>query len=224
MGAGNVKEAYVLWSHLPHAPFRLLCFMAVVAKDDDPRFWQGQEACALALGMAPDADAKTRQAAFRGVRRHIETLVGAKCIERTHAGSPGRNAEYALRLSIERRTLTVRQTEDAQRPPSDVERRTLGGSNGGRSAAQWRTLGDTMADAHRPPEEEQDVQDLRTGRSITERRSVPRARGRARTRDEQQPMWPVAVDSDRCPACRTDHSGMTCAEYRNGDDTRRRRA
>lgn len=99
------------WAHLPHAPFRLLAYMAVTAKDSDdpPMFFGGQEACAMAIGMSPDADAKTRQATFRQVRRHLESLVSAKVIERIRPASPGRNAEYALRLGAERRSVNDRQ-------------------------------------------------------------------------------------------------------------------
>ncbi len=111
MGAGNVKEVYARWSHLPHAPFRLLCYMAVTAKDNDetPSFFQGQEACAMALGMPPDADTKARQVAFRQVRRHMEALVKEKAIERIRAASPHRNAEYALCLDPQRRSVNDRR-------------------------------------------------------------------------------------------------------------------
>ena len=210
MGAGNVKEVFVRWAHLDHAPFRLLAYMAIVAQDngDPPMFYQGQESCALALGMSPDADAKARQAAFRGVRRHIETLIKAKCIERVRPASPGRNAEYALRLSMERRTLTDRQTPDGERPPSGGERRTLSAANGGRSAAQWRTLGDTLADAHRPPKEEQDYRTKEDDEVVTGVDPSP-ARGRARARETK---------STRCRRCRADHTGLTCEQYRDGAD------
>lgn len=106
-----MKEVYARWAHLAHAPFRLLAYMAVTAKDNDepPMFFQGQEACAMALGMSPDADPKTRQVMFRQVRRHMEALVKSKAIERTRAASPHRSAEYALRLDG--------STEVVQRPP-----------------------------------------------------------------------------------------------------------
>lgn len=106
-----MKEVYARWAHLAHAPFRLLAYMAVTAKDNDepPMFFQGQEACAMALGMSPDADIKTRQVMFRQVRRHMEALVKAKAIERTRPASPHRSAEYALRLDS--------STEVVQRPP-----------------------------------------------------------------------------------------------------------
>lgn len=215
-----MKEAYVRWAHLAHAPFRLLVFMAVVAKDDGdpPMFYQGQEACALALGMAPDADAKTRQAAFRGVRRHIEALIKAKCVERISAGSPGRNAEYALRLSMERRTLTDLQKADGERPPSETKRRTLSGSNGGRSAAQWRTVGDTMADAHRPPK---DIQDYRTKEQDEVESTVDESPVRAGARSRETKTTTPRVPTGRCRSCRATHTGITCDEYRNGDDLRK---
>lgn len=198
------------WSHLDHAPFRLLAYMAIVAKDDGdpPLFYQGQEACAMALGMSPDADAKARQAAFRGVRRHIETLIKAKCIERLRPAGPGRNAEYALRLSMERRTLTDLQTEDGERPPSGGKRRTPSATNGGRSAAQRRTLGGTTADAHRPPEEKQDYRTKREDEVVTGVDTSP-ARVGARSRETK---------TTRCHRCRTDHTGQTCAQYQAGDD------
>lgn len=210
MGAGNVKEVFVRWAHLDHAPFRLLTYMAIVAQDngDPPMFYQGQEACALALGMSPDADAKARQAAFRGVRRHIEALIKAKCIERIRPAGPGRNAEYALRLSMERRTLTDPQTPDGERPPSDTKRRTLSAANGGRSAAQRRTVGGTTADAHRPPKEKQDYRTKEEDEESPDVDGSP-ARARALTRETKH---------TRCRSCRTTHEGMTCAQYRDGAD------
>lgn len=198
------------WAHLDHAPFRLLCYMAIVAQDngDPPMFYQGQEACAMALGMSPDADAKARQAAFRGVRRHIEYLIKAKCIERVRAGAPGRNAEYALRLSMERRTLTDPQTADGERPPLEPEQRTLSATNGGRSAAQWRTVGDTLADAHRPPKEDRTT-GLKTRNEVETDVDTSPARVGARSRETKP---------HRCRPCRAVHTGLTCEQYRNGDD------
>lgn len=196
------------WAHLPHAAFRLLCFMAVVTKDDGdpPMFYQGQDSLAMALGMSPDADNKTRQATFRQVRRHMEVLIDAKCVERITAGAPGRNAEYALHLSMDRRTVTDPQTADADRPPSGGERRSFSDSNGGRSTAQRRSVGGTMAVGHRPPK---DIQDYRTKEEDEVETAVDTspARGRARSREAK-----------RCRKCRTDHSGLTCAEYREGVD------
>lgn len=210
MGAGNVKEVFVRWSHLDHAPFRLLAYMAIVAQDngDPPLFYQGQESCAMALGMSPDADAKARAAAFRGVRRHIETLIKAKCIERIRPAGPGRNAEYALRLSMERRTLSDLQTEDGERPPSGGKRRTPSATNGGRSAAQRRTLGGTTADGERPPKEKQDYRTKEQDEVVTDVDASP-ARGRARSRETK---------TTRCRRCRTDHTGLTCAQYQAGED------
>lgn len=198
------------WAHLDHAPFRLLVYMAIVAQDngDPPMFYQGQEACAMALGMPPDADAKARQAAFRGVRRHIDYLVKAKCIERTFAGAPGRNAEYALRLSMDRRTFTDPQSEDGERPPSEPERRTLSATNGGRSAAQRRTVGGTTADAHRPPKEDRTT-GLKTRSEVETNVDGSPARVGALAR-ETKPR--------KCRPCGTVHTGLTCAQYRNGDD------
>lgn len=239
MGAGNVKEAYVRWAHLPHAPFRLLTYMCVVSNDGDaPRFWAGQDVMALAMNLPLDT-AKERQSSLRSVRRHIEALCEAKVIERTRAGAPGRNAEYTLRLSMGRRAVeALREAADVGHPePSDVdgngghpepsddtERRTLGVHNGGHPVAHRRTLGGTSEDTHNPPEEEQDHKRTRENEVETAAgRSPASAPKRSRARS------PAREAPGRCAECQTDHSGQTCDEYRRGDDKpaptpRRRRA
>lgn len=106
MGAGNVKAVYGLWGHLPDRPFRLLAFLALTAKDDDspPRFWGGRETMAVGIGRTvptgdDDESRKGRHATFEAVRWNLNQLIKAGAIERTRAASPGRTAEYVLRLT-----------------------------------------------------------------------------------------------------------------------------
>ena len=56
MGASHVSACYAQWSHLPDRPFRLLTYMALIAKDatPEPTFWGGRDAMCLALGLDPD--------------------------------------------------------------------------------------------------------------------------------------------------------------------------
>lgn len=208
------------WSHLPHAPFRLLAYMALTAKDDDetPMFYQGQEGMAMALGMDPDANAKARQSAFRALRYHVSTLETSGAIKRVFAGAPGRNAEYELSLSMQRRKASIPQTEEVELPPSDTQRRKIPHTNGGSSTAQRRKKNYTTAEGHLPPEDIQDYRTKEQERSTHSGRSTSRARGRGRARDETTDSL---FDEAQCAECRTDHTGLTCAQYRNGDDLRK---
>ena len=62
MGAGNVGLVYARWGHLPHAPFRVLAYMALRTLDDGdpPRFWGGRESLAVALGRSASQTSASR--------------------------------------------------------------------------------------------------------------------------------------------------------------------
>lgn len=98
MGAANAKAVFALWGHLSHVPFRALLYMAVVAKDHDPRYWGGWEALALAIGRGPAelGDPERRTSARKAVERVMAALAKAHAIERLNVAAPGRNAEYRI--------------------------------------------------------------------------------------------------------------------------------
>lgn len=210
MGAGNVKEVFVRWANLPHAPFRLLAYMALTAKDDadPPMFYQGQEAMAMAMGMDPDADTKARQSAFRALRYNVAALETAGAIKRTALAGPGRNAEYQLQLSIDRRKLSIRQTEEAGLPPSGDDRRKKSAPNGGSSTTQRRKKYTSSAEGHLPPEEDRTTGLKNRSEVETAVDGFP-ARVGARSRETK---------TTRCRRCKAVHTGQTCDQYRNGDD------
>ena len=95
MGAANVMLTYANWSGLPHAPFRVLAFMALVTMDKDvpPRYFAGVEAISQALGR-PECDHKDRKA----VSEALTYLRRVGAIESLVKGSRGHRAEYALNL------------------------------------------------------------------------------------------------------------------------------
>jgi hypothetical protein len=98
MGAGNVALVYASakCQALPHHAFRLLGYMALVAKDADhpPRYWGGREPLVRALG-ANGTDA----ARARAVDRALTALKGAGVVELIARPRTGRQAEYALWIS-----------------------------------------------------------------------------------------------------------------------------
>ena len=53
MGAAHVSAVYAQWSHLPDRPFRLLAYMALIAKDatPEPAYWGGRDGLCIALGL-----------------------------------------------------------------------------------------------------------------------------------------------------------------------------
>lgn len=105
MGAGNVGLVYARWGHLPHAPFRVLAYMALRTLDDGdpPRFWGGRESLAVALGrLVPkpedEQSRRERKAAFEAVKEVTATLRRLGAIEIIEPARPTRNAVYALNL------------------------------------------------------------------------------------------------------------------------------
>lgn len=88
-----------------HAARLVLTRMAVTAKDADsvPRYWDGWEPLASALGRTPNEDgtwptSAAENAARRAVDRTVATLIRDGLIERTNVPRPGLQAEYVLKL------------------------------------------------------------------------------------------------------------------------------
>jgi hypothetical protein len=155
MGAGNVKAAYGVWSHLPDPAFRLLVFMALVTKDEDdpPIFWGGRETQAIGIGRKPPHTA----ADMRAVERAVTKLREAGAIELVQHSAPGHTARHALHLSpVARR----RVSEDDTRHDTSGEHPTPHVVNTRRAVTQHPTRGDRTPDAWRGPEEEQEPQGL----------------------------------------------------------------
>ncbi len=109
MGARLVGLAYIYAIDIPLNPneFRLLCWMAMTALDDDPtpRYFAAREASALALGRrvvddgyGDDNDQLERDSAFQAVKVALNGLVAMGAIDRVVTGRNGRRSEYAIRL------------------------------------------------------------------------------------------------------------------------------
>ena len=137
MGAGNVKAVYAQWRQLPHAPFRLLAYMAVVSLDAPDGniparlFFAGREAMAVALGSMPPPEnpddpavMRERRAAFgRRSDRALKELVETGAVRRVKAAGHYSNAHYALNILRESRpTVSVDQGSDhGERGPRGEE-------------------------------------------------------------------------------------------------------
>lgn len=96
MGARLMSQVFTHWSHLPDRPFRLLLYMALVAKDNtpEPTFWQGRDSLAeIALGVKCDENG------YRVARRAVADLVKAGAIERKYVGHIGKRSEYRIHAS-----------------------------------------------------------------------------------------------------------------------------
>lgn len=152
VGASNVKAVYGWWGHLPDQPFRLLAYMALVAKDDDsaPRFWAGRESLAIGLGRVAPHD----ETDFRAVNRALHKLRRAGAIELDQHSGPGRRANYLIHLQP--------RSQDTKRPlntghlvtePQDTRRPERG------------TSSDQTGDTDRPPKEPQEPQGFAQGRT-----------------------------------------------------------
>jgi len=108
MGAGNVKSAYALYGDLPHAPMRVLLWMALRSMDaaTSPTYWGGREELAYALGRkVPPAIrgdreiTRQRNAAFKAVRDATALLTRRKVIYVIAESHTGQRREWGLNLS-----------------------------------------------------------------------------------------------------------------------------
>lgn len=218
MGAGNVKLAYGRWADLPHAPFRVLVFMAVMSldKDDPPLFWAGRDVLAMALGrMVPDEDddetARERDTTFRLVRKATTVLAKHGAISVKTRAAPGRNAVYALHL--DRRTADLQGpllpllTEDPHGPPSSG----TSGINGGPPGAatedpQVRNGGPSRSatgDLQGPPEEEQEDPGLIGGMKRADLRNGGTGSAPPREANGRDDSSTFHDDRPACPQCGT---------------------
>lgn len=113
MGYQNMGLVFARWGHLPDRPFRLLMFMALrsLDEDDPPRFYEGREAAAFAIGkLVPEEPAagdesdraqefrKARRNDFEAVKVATRALIKAGVISIIEPSAPGRNAVYGLHL------------------------------------------------------------------------------------------------------------------------------
>jgi hypothetical protein len=150
VGATNVKAVYAWWSHLADQPFRLLAYMALTAKDDDspPRFWGGRESLAIGIGRTPPHT----ETDFRAVGRAMGKLRSAGAVELEQHSSPGRRANYVIRLQP--------GTQDTERPLNTGQLVT-GTPDTNRS--EQVSLTDGTPDTDRPPKDIQEPQGLTEG-------------------------------------------------------------
>jgi hypothetical protein len=126
MGYQNISLVFAHWGHLHNTPFRLLTYMAFRARDTDvpPKFYEGREACAVALGrMTPAEPApgdtsrraeeyrKARRADFEAVRVATQALVKAGAISVSRLPGPRQTTAYVLSL-----TPSSVQAEPAEQP------------------------------------------------------------------------------------------------------------
>ena len=98
MGARNVAAVFTHWTHLPHVPFRVLVFMALVAKDGDPapRYWGGVEPLAEALGRSVMPFGEVAHRDQVAVSSALTVLVRAGALRVVVRPARGRRGEYAV--------------------------------------------------------------------------------------------------------------------------------
>jgi len=128
MGAGNVKLVFAVWGDLPHAPFRMLAYMALrsMDSDDPPRFWGGREELAYAIGRPvpegkDEAANRERKTIFGAVKDTQRALKARGAITLLKDAGPGQNAVFAINL----RTPIV---GGSQTPPGVAQSPPVGGS------------------------------------------------------------------------------------------------
>lgn len=220
MGAGNVAIVLARWSRsLNDKPFRVLVAMALTAKDDDttPRYWGGWAHLARAAGATfPDACERCRgcsdcQAAQRTARRAISALTEAGIVTLVGRARKAWNAEYELHIGEpndgpsvhrygsgpkERRTLSVLQTPDAERPADagrsastlpDAQRPAVTGRVGGHTGIPPGTTSPEVSKSPAPV----DNRAAPAAGQIPPMTATPRAAARPGPR--QQAIWPTSA-------------------------------
>ena len=103
MGARHVAAAFAQWGSLPDRPFRLLAYMALVAKDStaQPTYWGGRDGLCVGLGV------EATPSGHRVARRAIADLEAAGAIERKYVGHSRKRSEYRLVLTPAKGDATV---------------------------------------------------------------------------------------------------------------------
>lgn len=214
MGASNVVASFQYADKVPPTSMVLLVYMAVVSKDDDPWPWFGMGHAALAE-HALRRPTPIEESDLRAVRRAVAPLVkvGAITVDRRGAiRSDGANTvRYRLNLNIGDAGRKASGVE----PSGDPSHRTKSGSDTGRNVAGHRTKSGRTPDGNRPPKEPRGT---KRSDKTEEEESAPRTAvtaARATDRDED----PNLSNGKKCERCRTDHSPLTCEQWRNGDPT-----
>ncbi len=143
MGARHVSDVYAQWSHLADRPFRVLVYMALVAKDasTEPAYWGGREGLCIALGL-PETDTS-----YRIARRAVHDLESAGAIERKYRGHAGKRSEYRVVVTPRKGDTTV--------PLTPVDNEDKGGHHsppkGGHLSPQRGTPESAKGDTTVPP-------------------------------------------------------------------------
>jgi hypothetical protein len=124
VGASNVKAAYAQWGDLPHAPFRLLAYMALRSMDADspPMFWGGREEQAYALGKAvpegrDEESKRVRQASFDAVKDAMKVLKARGAVAQTNTACAGQRASFALNLRAQKVGGSETPAGEVKTPP-----------------------------------------------------------------------------------------------------------
>ena len=170
MGARHVAAAFAQWGSLPDRPFRLLAYMALVAKDStaQPTYWGGRDGLCVGLGVA------ATPSGHRVARRAIADLEAAGAIERKYVGHGRKRSEYRLILTPSKGDATV--------PLSPVDNPDEADDEGGRTS---------------PPKGGQ-IRSER-GTDLVEKgdTSVPPRKKRNTRSEEEEEISPTQVSTDR---------------------------
>ena len=170
MGARHVAAAFAQWGSLPDRPFRLLAYMALVAKDSttQPTYWGGRDGLCVGLGV------EATPSGHRVARRAIADLEAAGAIERKYVGHSRKRSEYRLVLTPAKGDTTV--------PLSPEDNPSAADDEGGRTS---------------PPKGGQIRSERGTGLVEKGDTSVPPRKKRNTRSEEEEEISPTQVSTDR---------------------------
>lgn len=185
MGARHVSAAFAQWGSLPDRPFRLLTYMALVAKDStaQPTYWGGRDGLCIGLGV------EATPSGHRVARRAIADLEAAGAIERKYVGHSRKRSEYRLVLTPAKGDTTV--------PLSPADNPDEADDEGGRTS---------------PPKGGQ-IRSER-GTDLVEKgdTSVPPRKKRNTRSEEEEEISPTQVSTDRACEPTTDEIDLLSAK------------
>lgn len=106
MGATNVAQVYVHWTHLGHRERSLLAYLALVSLDAGrpPVYFGGWADAARAIGLDPEGNPGS---ARKNARQAFQRLAQAGALVSSGKAHAGRRAEYALTLDPARSVVAT---------------------------------------------------------------------------------------------------------------------
>lgn len=176
MGASHVAAVYAQWRQLPDRPFRVLAYMALIAKDATPQptYWGGRDGLCVALGL------EASPTSYRIARRAVADLLEAGALERKYTGHAGKRSEYRVMVTPRKGDASVLQMPVDNPTSTEGEGGQDSPPEGGRLSPQRGTPESAKGDTTVPPRKMRNTrseseEEISSTHSSTDRACEPNA-------------------------------------------------